>query len=487
MPPALDFPASPTVGQKYPSPAVAGVPVYSWDGEKWTTLGGALGSTGASDVIPLIDAGAGAAGSSTLWSRGDHAHPADPIPRAPVNNPVLTGDPKAPTPTAGDNDTSIATTAFVSGAISTAVGGIPGAPSAVVRYDIAQSLTAPQLIQARQNVYAAPFDAMAYGGLQINGGMEVSQERGTGITSAIGSYICDGWKFFYSGTMVVNGAIASAAGWFAGFPSLLYMNLGVAQTTIGAADYTLLQQFIEGYRVARLQWGTANAQPITIGFWSAHHRPGLYSGVVRNGANNRTYAFTYTQAAADVPQYNVITVPGDTAGTWATDNTVGLVLTFALACGSTNTAPSANAWLAGSYAAAPGQINAVAATTDVFRITGVIVLPGNEAPSAARSPFVMRPYDQELLICQRYYQRMLITTLGYYSTLAGGSLYTSLQLKTLMRAAPTAAQIGNAPTLGGCTYTLTSTSQCDLRVDVNAIAVGQNYVAGLTVALDARL
>jgi len=36
---------------------------------------------------------------------------------APINNPVLTGDPQAPTPTAGDNDTSIATTAFVQNAI----------------------------------------------------------------------------------------------------------------------------------------------------------------------------------------------------------------------------------------------------------------------------------------------------------------------------------------------------------------------------------
>jgi hypothetical protein len=32
---ALDFPASPSVNQKYPQPPVAGVPVYSWDGEKW--------------------------------------------------------------------------------------------------------------------------------------------------------------------------------------------------------------------------------------------------------------------------------------------------------------------------------------------------------------------------------------------------------------------------------------------------------------------
>jgi len=32
---ALDFPATPTVGQKYPQPAIGGVPVYTWDGEKW--------------------------------------------------------------------------------------------------------------------------------------------------------------------------------------------------------------------------------------------------------------------------------------------------------------------------------------------------------------------------------------------------------------------------------------------------------------------
>ena len=34
---ALNFPSSPTVGQKYPASPVAGVPIYAWDGEKWTT------------------------------------------------------------------------------------------------------------------------------------------------------------------------------------------------------------------------------------------------------------------------------------------------------------------------------------------------------------------------------------------------------------------------------------------------------------------
>jgi Pectate lyase superfamily protein len=37
---------------------------------------------------------------------------------APLNSPVFTGNPQAPTPTAGDNDTSIATTAFVQAAIA---------------------------------------------------------------------------------------------------------------------------------------------------------------------------------------------------------------------------------------------------------------------------------------------------------------------------------------------------------------------------------
>jgi hypothetical protein len=41
-------------------------------------------------------------------------------PLAPLASPALTGNPTAPTPTAGDNDTSVATTAFVTGAITTA-------------------------------------------------------------------------------------------------------------------------------------------------------------------------------------------------------------------------------------------------------------------------------------------------------------------------------------------------------------------------------
>jgi hypothetical protein len=46
---ALNFPSSPTVGQLYPAGPVAGVPTYTWDGEKWTTGTGSI-------VAPIGDA-----------------------------------------------------------------------------------------------------------------------------------------------------------------------------------------------------------------------------------------------------------------------------------------------------------------------------------------------------------------------------------------------------------------------------------------------
>lgn len=47
--------------------------------------------------------------------------PADLSPYAPLASPTFTGNPTAPTPAAGDNDTSVATTAFVKAAIDAAM------------------------------------------------------------------------------------------------------------------------------------------------------------------------------------------------------------------------------------------------------------------------------------------------------------------------------------------------------------------------------
>jgi hypothetical protein len=312
-----------------------------------------------------------------------------------------------------------------------------------VRYDATQGLTDPQATQARANIFAAPLDALAYNGMQINGSMEVSQERGT-LAITTSGYICDGWIQLFGGTMVLTSAVALGGALIPGIANYLAMNASTAQPSLGAGDYAVLAQRLEGYRVSRLGWGTASAKPISLGFWSDHARPGVYSGSVRNNAYNRTYAFTYTHVTGNVPQYNTVTIPGDTTGTWLIDNNIGINLTFAMAAGTTLTAPTANVWSAGSFVAAPGQINGVAATSDAFRITGVVVLPGTQAPTAAQSPPIMRPYDQELVMCQRYWRKYGDVTQSYFLDAwnGGGDVLIGQFNHPGMRALPTFATVG---------------------------------------------
>jgi hypothetical protein len=130
-----------------------------------------------------------------------------------------------------------------------------------------------------------------------------------------------------------------------------------------------------------------------------------------------------------------------------------------MAAGSAYQAAAANAWSAGNFYAVAPQVNGVAATTDVFRIAGVIVLPGLEAPSAARAPLIMRPFDQELLTCQRHYEKSfdyamppangptataLATTAGQTCIMSSNdSTGSFLSFKVRKRAAPTLYKVGN--------------------------------------------
>lgn len=70
----------------------------------------------ASVTLPLVD-GTASAGAASTFARGDHVHPTDTS-RAPLASPAFSGNPTAPTPATADNDTSLATTAFVHSVVS---------------------------------------------------------------------------------------------------------------------------------------------------------------------------------------------------------------------------------------------------------------------------------------------------------------------------------------------------------------------------------
>ena len=342
----------------------------------------------------------------------------------------------------------------------------------MVHYDIPQAADIRQqhrdvngVAGAGVNIYAAPFDALAYNGMQINGSMEVSQENGAAnvtVTSGADKYIADGWRVKSTGQTVTGVIASSIVG--SGFTNYLQTIPSAANAAPAAGDILAVYQNIEGYRVARLGWGTANAQPLTIGFWVWGYRVGAYSGSV-NGGGGRSYVFTFNLNSQYNWEYKTVTILGDVAGTWMTNNGTGLAVSFTLMAGTTHQ-NAAGAWVAGNKYAATGTINAVASMSDTMLITGVVVLPGFEAPSAARSPLILRPYDQELVTCKRYYEKSSGAhqhCINGTGTWGGDPVF----FKVEKRAAPTVSGLNisygnasnlvfNSPSTYGCNWTVLS-------------------------------
>ena len=412
------------------SPALTGVPTAPTAGpavnnaQLATTayvnnaVGAAGGGVFPSGANPAMD-GVASPGISALYARGDHVHPGDTAKadksyvdsqdalKAPLASPVFTGDPHAPTPAVGDNDNSIATTAFVA--------------SEAVRYDSAQALTGEtppygttvtQRAQARQNVYAAPFDAMAFSGMQINGSMDVSQELGTtgGTVTATLSSVrpIDGWiSWVIQAAGAVNLTVSQLTGVAlpAGMQNGLKAQINNSNFTAAtAADGIYLRHAIEGYRVARLGWGSsANAFPISYAMWFF---AGI-SGTIFVRLSGGTPPKIWYQEHVVVAGWNWLTatIPGETASVWTVNNTVGIY--FDIVLGGKETTPAvAGSWttVTPSKLQTTNSTNLMGSSGNQVIVTGLVILPGIELPSQARSALIMRPYDQELLTCKRYYE-----------------------------------------------------------------------------------
>jgi Collagen triple helix repeat (20 copies) len=408
---------------------------------------GATGPAGApqtpSDSNPAVD-GTAAAGTSTLYSRGDHVHPTD------TSRAALTQ---------------------------------------VVRYDAVQTLIATQQSQARSNIYAAPFDALAFSGMQINGSMEVSQESGAAsqtVAANTQKYIVDGWKLQTGGVQAFAGSVFQNASGPSGFANSLFAQPSIANAAPGAADYALFTHILEGYRISRLGFGTAAAQPITIGFWVySGNQTGTLACSLRNGAANRSYVFGVTINVAATWEHKTVTIPGDVTGTWAKDDTAGMLLSFAILNGS-NYNTAANAWTAGNLTGIAGAINFASATSNTLVITGVVVLPGIEAPSAARSALIMRPYDQELVTCMRYYE---IVKGSYRGTITANSVIgVLLPYKVIKRGSPTLAFGANGSVVSNSTFSQFNTPDTyGAGVSFTGTANAESYNFNFSATVDARL
>jgi hypothetical protein len=251
----------------------------------------------------------------------------------------------------------------------------------------------------------------------INGNMTIDQRNAGASVTNVGSastYTLDRWFYFASQASKFTvqqdaGAVTPPVG----FNDYLGITSSSAYT-VGSSEIFLLSQHIEGFNVADLNWGTANAKTVTLSFWVRSSLTGTFGGSLRNDASNRSYPFTYTISSANTWEQKSITVAGDTSGTWLTTNGTGIRLAFGLGMGSTFSG-TAGAWAAGNFISATGATSVVGTNGATFYITGVQLEVGSTATS-----FDYRPYGTELALCQRYCYQALGRDVGATGSDWGG-------------------------------------------------------------------
>lgn len=233
----------------------------------------------------------------------------------------------------------------------------------------------------------------------INGGMVIDQRNAGASVTQTTALLYPVDRFVINGSVTSKFTAQRSTTAPPGFPNSLLITSSAA-TTPGSTDYYLLRQAIEGFNTADFAFGSASAQSITLSFWVRSSLTGTFGGSFINQAANRWYVFSYSISAANTWEYKTITVAGDTSGTWATDNTVGLYIDFSMGAGA-SLLGAAGSWGSSILRGVTGQTNLVATNGATFYITGVQLEKGSTATS-----FDFRPYGTELMLCQRYYEAL---------------------------------------------------------------------------------
>jgi len=240
----------------------------------------------------------------------------------------------------------------------------------------------------------------SFGGVRnliINGDMRIDQRNaGASVTITADTYTLDRWAAVQSQSSKYSVQQDTDA------PNNSTNGLKVTSLsayTVGASENFFVYQPIEGLNIASLGWGTANAKTVTLSFWVKSSLTGTFGGALRNSNDTRSYPFEYSISSANTWEQKSVTISGDTAGTWLTTNGVGIKLGFGLGVGTTRSG-TAGSWASANYRSSTGATSVVGTSGATWQVSLIQLEVGDTA-----TPFEHRPYDMELLRCQRYYQK----------------------------------------------------------------------------------
>jgi len=308
----------------------------------------------------------------------------------------------------------------------------------------------------------------------INGAMVIDQRNaGASVTNVGGasSYSLDRWQYY--ATQASKFTIQQNAGSVT--PPIGFVNyLGITSAsayTVGTSEIFQLAQYIEGFNIADLGWGTANAKAITISFWVRSSLTGTFGGSLRNENTDRSYPFSYTISAANTWQQITLNIAGDTTGTWGTTNSTGIRLAFGLGMGSTFSG-TAGSWQAANYISVTGATSVVGTSGATFYITGVQLEVGSSATG-----FEYRQYQQELALCQRYFSIIGNVYFRTYQS-AGTNAGFTMTLPVTLRSSATATVVGSASLVNCSALTIDTYSSSNTNGNSASVFYAQWTSAG---------
>ncbi len=326
---------------------------------------------------------------------------------------------------------------------------------------------------------ASPPNSMGFRNRILNGSMVIDQRNaGASVTpGASFGYTVDRW----GAAEDTDGActVQQVADAPTGFVNSLKFTTTTADASLGATQFSYIGQFIEGLNVADLAWGSASAQTVTMSFWVKSSLTGTFGGALTNSAFNRSYPFTYAISAANTWEQKTVTIAGDTSGTWLTTNGVGIRVQFGLGVGSTYSG-TAGSWAGSQFISATGATSVIGTLNATWQVTGVQLEAGTVA-----SPFERRDYGRELMMCQRYYYRV-VSQAGFgrfgpaynQSTTASQATIT---FPVTMRASPTALEQSGTAADYAIIHTTTATT-CSAVPTYNSGTNSFSATVGTTVA-----
>lgn len=310
----------------------------------------------------------------------------------------------------------------------------------------------------------------------INGAMQVAQRATSSTVNGYGSV--DRFQILAGGAdeAPTHAQVDVASGttpYTSGFRKALKITNGNQTSGAGAADYMGIWQHIEGQNISQSGWNTTDPNSkLTFSYWVKSSVAQTFYGRFRAFASSQ-YEYTYSFAlSANTWTKVTTTIPGNSNfSSLVNTNAVGFYHVWQCFWGTDYTNnKTLDAWAVKDNANKSPDMTSTWYTTNdaTFEITGVQLETGSTA-----TDFEHRSFDEELILCQRYYQKSYVyetapgtaTQHGFWSTgghqggTSTGYVEGIINFERLMRATPTLTLYDHSGNSNKCARLATGTAR----------------------------